>query len=162
MSNTDGTKIVGKHRNGADLYEVMLPDSQLRVRFAFPGILGQRRVHAVLPILDKKRMKQLAADADRLDQVPDAMIDGFIRVTCVMTVDPKFSDAEDTPRGARSLDELSETDCSVLMNSCTTVFFKLDATEDAVTDPLASTTSSESTSLHALTADDRTNTSATS
>jgi len=104
------------------VYHLMLPVSKTMVRFKKPGMLGQRKIHSVMPVLDTTRMKAITEE----EGTPDEIIDGMLRIAAVMCIEPRFSDdpeKEHMPRGMMSLDDLDMEDCRVLMKNCTGVFF---------------------------------------
>ena len=107
------------------MYDIVLPDSAQRVQFRMPGMLGQRRIHEVMPILDRQRIRGIF-DGVEDGTVPDEIIDGMLRIVVVMCVAPRFTDAYGAAqvRGVQSLDDLSMPDCQALMQACTGVYFQ--------------------------------------
>lgn len=137
------TQEVEYAENGEMIHTLDLP-SGAKARVRKPGILGQRKLHAVLPILDVTRISEIALKRG----LPDEVIDGMIRLACVMCIDPKLSDDDNPPKGRKSIDSLPPADATALIVQCTHIYFpqpdveteEIEKDED-VTDPLPETTS---------------------
>ena len=121
-----------------DEKKLTLP-SGLEVVLRTPGLIGLRRIHEVLPVLDTARLRALLDATDV--GMPNEWIDGMYRIAAVVCVDPRFSDADPAPEGTTSLDDLSLEDGRELLNEANEFYWNVVKQEATETDPLAETTS---------------------
>lgn len=113
--------------------------SGITVEIQKPGLMGLRNIHSVLPIMDPARMKAVRQGLPE-GAVPDEMLDGMIRVACVMSINPKLSDLDPTPPGQTSLDDLTQEDALSLIQQATEFYFGTEAAPEEEPDPLPTTT----------------------